>query len=74
MTNTIQRSPTLTPEPDAHPNRALLSTARKITGPRPMGSRGPSGQKDASPKTEVRRKPVGGRSLGMLLSLLLSRP
>ncbi|GAB7343573.1 hypothetical protein MBLNU457_1576t1 [Dothideomycetes sp. NU457] len=56
----VHRSPTLTPEPDAQPNRALLSTARKITGPRPMGSRG---AKDMSPKMEVRRKPVGGRSL-----------
>jgi len=62
MTDMVQRSPTLTPEPDAQPNRALLSTARKITGPRPMGSRG---AKDVSPKMEVRRKPVGGRSLGM---------
>ncbi|KAI4716909.1 hypothetical protein E4T48_06862 [Aureobasidium sp. EXF-10727] len=51
------------PEPTASPRVAnQLSPTRKITGPRPMGSRAPSGANDESQQEQtsgtVRRKPV----------------
>ncbi|KAF2842027.1 hypothetical protein M501DRAFT_927647 [Patellaria atrata CBS 101060] len=65
---------TPSPAPGARPNAAMQSPARKITGPRPMGSRSPSGsqgmaqdQADLRKETllgTVRRKPVRGDSPG----------
>ncbi|KAF2731997.1 hypothetical protein EJ04DRAFT_353150 [Polyplosphaeria fusca] len=62
-------SPTPSPRPNTHlqPSTAAMgSPQRKITGPRPMGSRSPSGQHGLSGQAQfdqtgtVRRKPVGG--------------
>ncbi|KAJ9662015.1 hypothetical protein H2201_006304 [Coniosporium apollinis] len=54
----------LTPSPQ--PNQSMQSPARRITGPRPMGSRSPS-QTNGAPlygnSGTVRRKPVDQRSL-----------
>jgi hypothetical protein len=43
------------------------SPARKITGPRPMGSRSPSGQNGLQHSdTVIRRKPIAGMSRRIL--------
>ncbi|KAF2175104.1 hypothetical protein K469DRAFT_684440 [Zopfia rhizophila CBS 207.26] len=67
-------SPTPSPRPtgnqNLNPRTAMMSLQRKITGPRPMGSRSPSGQQGLSGQqpqfdntgTVVRRKPVGERA------------
>jgi len=65
------------PTPSPHPNQnlsaknAVNSPQRKITGPRPMGSRSPSGQPVSQQQHglfdntgTVRRKPIA-RSAGM---------
>ncbi|KAF2119373.1 hypothetical protein BDV96DRAFT_596107 [Lophiotrema nucula] len=63
-------SPTPSPRPNQNlqPSAAAMaSPIRKITGPRPMGSRSPSGQHGLSSQPQfdqtgtVRRKPVSGR-------------
>ncbi|KAK5167285.1 hypothetical protein LTR16_011975, partial [Cryomyces antarcticus] len=62
----------LSPEPTARAAATMQSPARKITGPRPMGSRSPSeklglAQRQSKPVElhgTVRRKPVA-RSQGM---------
>ncbi len=43
----------------------MRSTARKITGPRPMGTKSPAAQaRIVDTSGTVRRKPVGGASDG----------
>ncbi|KAF2475452.1 uncharacterized protein BDR25DRAFT_301115 [Lindgomyces ingoldianus] len=66
-------SPTPSPRPtnnqNLNPAAAMVSPQRKITGPRPMGSRSPSEQQKLSGHpgfdqtgTVIRRKPVGERT------------
>ncbi|KAH3909759.1 transaldolase [Parastagonospora nodorum] len=58
----IQATPTPSPRPSSQhlrANAAMNSPQRKITGPRPMGSRSPSGQAGLQySDTVIRRKPV----------------
>jgi hypothetical protein len=73
-------SPTPSPRPmnqNLNPTSAMTSPQRKITGPRPMGSRSPSSQQGTSGNaaplfdntgTVVRRKPVPGGDLESLKS------
>lgn len=67
--NKEQYSPTPSPRP-SHQNLNVTSPQRKITGPRPMGSRSPSGQRSLNENeqtelqhsdTVIRRKPVAGK-------------
>lgn len=60
----IQATPTPSPRPSSQhlrANAAMNSPQRKITGPRPMGSRSPSGQAGLQHSdTVIRRKPIAG--------------
>jgi hypothetical protein len=63
----IQATPTPSPRPSSQHLRAMDSPARKITGPRPMGSRSPSGQNGLQHSdTVIRRKPIAGMSRRIL--------
>ena len=71
--NVRQYSPTPSPRP-SHQNLNVASPQRKITGPRPMGSRSPSGHRSLNGNeqtdlqhsdTVIRRKPIAGKQFNI---------
>lgn len=58
----VHASPTPSPRPSTQHLSAMNSPVRKITGPRPMGSRSPGGAGLQRDETVVRRKTVEGES------------
>ena len=81
--NVQKFTPTPSPRPSnqhLRANAAMNSPQRKITGPRPMGSRSPSGQQGLNNNVElqhsdtvIRRKPIPGKSTHMLLFYFLEQ-